>query len=793
MQSVGYEYSKFGYVSAGLNIEWDYDYKKKVPKYHFHWENAKLDNCVDHYFNANDESITILTGEVSDLYVVDCDLPKEKDRKQNIQDGIEFFNKQVELFGLPEKIMRAKTPSGGFHYMFSLSKSLEHGLESPKNKKKLSSNGTSYTIDTRGDGGNIIVSPSYYMKYDRKMTYKWQTKMIKNTDLDPMPEWLINLINCSSKSKNKNLQDNMIISEKIEKRLSIVNNQPSLQVFMKKTMTVIQDRSDTSISKIWLRNNGYDYSLQDKLKPCKNCGNIHTSNNNMCRRVLDDVFLLKNYSTSCKFELLNWQTSYFIKNIIRSPNSDKTYAELLNLYFKQNDKIMLYTENKKFLCFIDHIWHEIHPQLVNREAILICSNVIDTCLLNIKPEDEHYKKFLKAKAYIDKAYSTDAIVKKYKDMYFNGEIDKYINNTPDILAVKNGVIELKTGQLRDGKQEDYLSKMLDVEYQGVDYPTPDIDAFIKDIFNDDLDVVNYIQKLLGYAVSGNTKEQCWAIFTGTGSNGKSLLVGLLSKLLGSWMRTVPPEIFFQRKSGNAGGHTAHLNTVKSARIALREESNVKEGINKDVIKALTGESSLSNRGAFQQEFEDFEPRCFPLLVCNHKPMLDVYDSAEMRRIVLVPFVNTYTWPGNEKLPYDPENPNHRLIDKDLKEKLRTEECQEQLLTWLVNGAVKWHREGLMDQPALLNRHFEEYKKENDNLFRFIEENCERKNGYCVSAAEFRAEYKKYIENGIKQMDLIKNMQSLGFDHKKDTPVGGTRTNCFIGLKLIKELDIDDLN
>ncbi|KAF9340430.1 hypothetical protein BGX26_008994, partial [Mortierella sp. AD094] len=127
--------------------------------------------------------------------------------------------------------------------------------------------------------------------------------------------------------------------------------------------------------------------------------------------------------------------------------------------------------------------------------------------------------------------------------------------------------------MRSGLPSDYMSRQLNIKYKGIDSKTGVIEDFVSDLFNADQDVIQYLQRLLGYGITGRADSHIWAIFIGEGSNGKSLLVELLECLLEDWIVPAPPEIFFKSpQRARVGSHSTHLGTLRGARICIKEEA-----------------------------------------------------------------------------------------------------------------------------------------------------------------------------------------------------------------------------
>ncbi|KAF9102728.1 hypothetical protein BGX27_010873 [Mortierella sp. AM989] len=309
-----------------------------------------------------------------------------------------------------------------------------------------------------------------------------------------------------------------------------------------------------------------------------------------------------------------------------------------------------------------------------------------------------------------------------------------------------------------------MSQQLDVLYHGLDAKSDIIDEFIGELFNHDEDSITYLQRPLGYGITERMDSQVWCMFigkgsNGKGSNGKSLLASLLEDLLENWIVTALYEIFFSGdQRAREGSHSTHLGTLKGARICIKEEAEPKDKLNTETLKTVTGGVSITMRGTYAREFETFKPMCLPILLCNHRPEIDITDEAMMQRIAV-------TTPEDPKRPFNHTNPAHRLRNPELKQKLLKQNAREQFLP-----------------PAML-RAFQEYNDENDKLQQFTNNHCDVGVPHSVNAADFRTQYCKIMHTSIMQTKLAELMGEKGFktgNFRKD----GKRERIYSGLCLM---------
>ncbi|KAF9103376.1 hypothetical protein BGX27_010609 [Mortierella sp. AM989] len=392
------------------------------------------------------------------------------------------------------------------------------------------------------------------------------------------------------------------------------------------------------------------------------------------------------------------------------------------------------------------------------------------------------EKLAKGLNYLETSNSLDHILKYYKTLYRDEILGSKLDKNPNLLVVKNGVIDLQTGECRGGRPSDYMSRQLDTNFIGLDARTPIIDDFIGDLFNHDQEAIAYFQRLMGYSITGSTESQVWVMFTGEGSNGKSLLARFLKSLLQGWVVAAPHEIFFKAQRGHAGAHTTHLLPLKGRRICIKEEAEPTDELNTEILKMITGGGDIPMRVAYAKEYEEFETQALPILLCNDRPSVNIEDYAMMRRIVVVPFQNIYTSPDDPKHPYDPNNPRHRPRDPEKAAKLLQEQGREQLLVWLVKGAMAWYKnKNLKEQPALMKQAFESYNDENDKLKKFIQMFCVEGGSYYVNSVVFREQFTKTMGIIVPHNKLVEMMSARGFNFSSTRDKHNTKIKIYRGL------------
>lgn len=302
------------------------------------------------------------------------------------------------------------------------------------------------------------------------------------------------------------------------------------------------------------------------------------------------------------------------------------------------------------------------------------------------------------------------------------------------LNCKNGVIDLKSGKLSPHCREDFFTRITKCAYNPDSDATPLWDNFLNDIFGGDRDLIRYVQKAVGYSLTGSTAEQCAFFLYGTGRNGKSTFLEIVRCILGDYATNIQPQtIMVKPNSGNAAN--SDIARLKGARLVTSVEPNEGMRIDEGLLKQLTGDDVVTARKLFGDEFE-FKPEFKLWMATNHKPIIRGTDTGIWRRIHLIPF--TVQIPENK-------------VDRHLKFKLAKE--LDGIFRWAIEGCRLWQSEGLTMPKAVLDA-VKEYRHEMDVISAFLDACCHE--GGEVKASALYAVYARWAdENNEYKMSNTK--------------------------------------
>ncbi|MEU3074373.1 phage/plasmid primase, P4 family [Streptomyces laurentii] len=352
------------------------------------------------------------------------------------------------------------------------------------------------------------------------------------------------------------------------------------------------------------------------------------------------------------------------------------------------------------------------------------------------------------------------------------------DNLPDLLAFKNGVVDLRTGRLRPHDMRDMLTYGLDLDYRA-EATCPRWERFLAEIFPGMPDMPAYIQRLVGYGITGHVTEQSFAVLWGKGANGKSVLVDTLTAVFRAISKTTPFATFEAKSSGGIPNDIAAL---RGARLVMASEGESGAPMSEAILKRVTGKDMISAR-YLRREFFEFKPSFLLMLATNHKPKFKSQDEGLWRRVKLLPFLRYFA-------------PHER--DTELDAKLLEE--AEGIAAWAVRGAVDWYRGGLRD-PQVIEGASQEYRETSDQLAGFFPgvlehasddqvmngneafnsylEWCEAENLPARERWTRRAFYDAMEERGIYRRKTMRGIALVGLreaDATPDTPGPGIFAN-----------------
>ena len=333
------------------------------------------------------------------------------------------------------------------------------------------------------------------------------------------------------------------------------------------------------------------------------------------------------------------------------------------------------------------------------------------------------------------------------------------DSNPYLLAVKNGVLDLKTGKLRDGEPEDYIRKCSEVEWKGIEEKAPRFELFLSEIFDNNVEVIEFIKRMFGYAITGLCAEHVFPVFYGAeGRNGKDTLLKLICKILGkSFASPVSKEVLLSGMK-NPGASAPFLFELQGKRLVYADETSEGSSFDEGQIKMISGGAPFQAKKLYNQP-TTIEPQYLIIMTTNDKPNIRSDDPAIWERIILIEF--------NQRFIEHPEFPNEHKVDKFLDDKLQAE--MSGVLAWLVQGCLEWQEHKSFLIPDSVRYSTDTYRDEADIIGKFIKEMLVIEEGTKCYSVRIRQLYEQWItEEGSKlnKRNFARKMKSK-FTRKRD--------------------------
>lgn len=558
----------------------------------------------------------------------------------------------------------AKTWSGGFHYYFNY----PHDIII-KNKA-----GIQPGIDIRGDGGYVVAPPSVI----EGKTYEWINHPDK-TNIADAPEWLIQLI---------------------------IEHKPVIDLSAENGGVIRENRNDTLMYMgVGLRRMGWNGERINEL--------LQETNTLRCKPPLSDTEVTKISKSVARYakktELKKPLTDvYSAKFFTDVHGKNIRHCDALGGWFIWTDTHWAKDDSYEIMTLAKNVAKKMREQGINQEDKHLIKH-------GVKTESR-----AKLDAMVALAKSNNVAVPSEQF-----DQDHYVINC------QNGTLHLNSQELVSHTKTDYCTKMTLVAY------LPEAKAirwtrFLEEIFwtngKPDYGLIRYMQKAIGYSLSGSVEEQCIFILYGTGSNGKSTFLKHIYKVLGNYAISTPASTLMEKYGDTIPNDIARL---KGIRFVTTIESSQSRQLADSVVKLLTGDDPISAR-FLHREYFDFFATFKIFLATNHKPIPKGTDEGIWRRLITIPF--------DRMIAEEERDP---LLDDTLRSEY------EGIFAWAVEGYRLWKKEGL-ETTSRIEEMKKEYRNDSDVIGQFIGEECLCGAGMTVSAGDLQREVGHWCkDSGIR--------------------------------------------
>jgi putative DNA primase/helicase len=336
----------------------------------------------------------------------------------------------------------------------------------------------------------------------------------------------------------------------------------------------------------------------------------------------------------------------------------------------------------------------------------------------------------------------------------------------DLLRVENALLSLSAMRDIENSPDFLITKQAPVVYDP-SAQCPVFLSFLETVFAKDAEVIAYVQRILGYLLTGETVEQCMFIFLGAGRNGKSTLLEVIRNLVGDYAATANQDTFLTRNTGSIRSDIARL---AGKRVVLVSEISGNQYLDEALLKNITGGENITARLLYQNEIE-FRPQFKLLMATNELPRISGTDDGIWRRIKIVKFPI--------KIPESD-------IDHNLMAKLKNE--LPGILNFALKGAAQWRQLGTLMEPESVRSAVDGYRSNMDDVQQFIDEKCvvakEMSEGSLRLFEAYTAWASEAGQPPCGRDKFLSALKSKGFEKRRQRPPGGQNAQTvFLGLKL----------
>ncbi|MHB8125865.1 MAG: phage/plasmid primase, P4 family [Desulfitobacteriaceae bacterium] len=677
------------------------------------WPNvASIDpeQAVEWWTKWPKANIGIVTGRISGLLVLDVDISKE--------DGEATLRELEEKNAVLPDTIEAITGGGGRHIFFAYPDNVEI-----KNRVAFAPG-----LDIRSNGGYVAAAPSIHESGQR---YTWRPELaLEKNQPAECPVWLLQLITGAS---------------------SGTKAQESAGV--KQEATIRKGARNDSLYRLAGR------LRRDGLKRFEIEAVLLRVNTEECNPPLPQGEVKKIAESITRHDPGEFLNGTFPYNMTETGN-----AELLAN--RLSGDFIWVPERKTWMQWNGKYWQEtIRGEII--QAAIKCFRDARKGAVTI--DDERHKTKIEnwllrseGKRNIDSAI---ALMMSYPGI---AKSVSELDNNDMLLNVLNGTVDLITGQLRAHDRVDCITRCCNAEFLP-EGKSEVWEKFLTEIFPENQETIRYVQKLMGYCLTGRISEEELYILKGGGRNGKTKLVETIKYIMGGYAITGSPDTLLAKEGKELACGVARFDR---ARLVLMSEPDTGKKLSDNAVKSLTGGDTIVARFLYGREFE-FQMKGKIIMLTNHEVKVIGTDHGLWSRLVTIPFL--YTVPKEK-------------IDKQLQEKLIKE--APGILSWCVEGCLSWQREGLRHTEKM-GESKEEYRRNQDVIELFIEEHCVINNSAREPIQDVYQRFCKWAmingERSISRRELSKRLREKGFCIKRGT---GGIWNC-IGLWLTANATIVD--
>ena len=431
------------------------------------------------------------------------------------------------------------------------------------------------------------------------------------------------------------------------------------------------------------------------------------------------------------------------------------------------DTVRYVSERNLWFVYDGKRWIADHA---NQKTMALCKKLADSLLMYAAQisDDDLKKKYVESYWRWQNRRTRETILKDAQDVYTT--LMSEFDADPFLFNCQNGTLHLNTMEFLPHDANDKLTKISQVVYNP-NAQCDRFDAFVDQIMSSDCQRADFLQRSLGYALSGDTRFECLFILYGaTTRNGKGTLMESVLKVMGDYGSTVRPETISMKQNVNSQNPTEDIARLAGIRFANISEPSKGLLLNAAQVKSMTGNDTINARFLHENSF-DFRPQFKIFMNTNYLPVITDVTLFSSGRIMIIPFERHF---------------EESEQDKTLKPLFQRPENQSAILNWLLEGHRKLESEGLKMPQSVANA-TERYQHDSDKIALFLEEVMEPNANAEERTSMVYERYQKWCDtNGCYAENMRNFKQAIGVYgsiERKRPRIGGEQTTMLVGYKL----------
>lgn len=417
-------------------------------------------------------------------------------------------------------------------------------------------------------------------------------------------------------------------------------------------------------------------------------------------------------------------------------NTNNSVAKVLSFIYNDTFKCVVHEKKILWYEFTNHKWLSSNQGLSLKQKI---SNELSEVYfkrmsyLNGLDEEEENEldvvelqdNFCKLVTKLKETSFKNNVMVECREEFNDTEFDCKLNQNLFLLGLENGVYDLKNMEFRKGRPDDYISLSTSasyIKYDEEDETIQEVYNFFDKIFVDK-ELKHYVLKILASCLDGVHHDDMFVILTGSGSNGKSMLLDLINKTFGELVTKWPISLLTQKRQKGESASPQLIGARYSRFVYMDEpDAGTDFKLNSGMVKEYTGGDFISGRNMYDSNIIKFQPQFMLFLLCNDIPQVPGTDNAIWRRNRVIPCLSKFV--EDPILKPDPTHPLHLQFKKDKKLKIKMNDWVDAFMSILIHYYGIFKKEGYNDKfsndlPYLVKNALSEYSKECDIYSGFI--------------------------------------------------------------------------